>query len=97
MERTIKKPETLFQENIHTVAFDRAERLINHQKIIAKLVSLEFATAPSPLNIFADGDSWFDYPLPFLKPADIITEIGNSGAPRPVILNMAHHGDRQYP
>lgn len=93
MKKANKKTETIFQENIHTVAFDRAERLKNHQKVIATLVSLEFATASSPLNIFADGDSWFDYPLPFLEPADVITEIGNSGAPRPVILNMAHHGD----
>jgi hypothetical protein len=45
------------------------------------------------LNLFADGDSWFDYPLPPTGRNDVIRSIGSHGKPQPLILNLAHYGD----
>jgi hypothetical protein len=43
----------------------------------------------------ADGDSWFDYPLSGDLPiaSDVTVKLGGLIAPRPTILNLAHHGD----
>ena len=45
------------------------------------------------MNLFADGDSWFDYPLPLEGRNDVIRSIGTHGKPQPLILNLAHYGD----
>lgn len=49
-----------------------------------------------PLNLLADGDSWFDYPLdgdvPLIR-TDILSQLGGMGDPEPIILSLAHYGD----
>jgi hypothetical protein len=48
------------------------------------------------LNLLADGDSWFDYPLTDGLPigsSDIIHQLQSLITPAPEILNLAHHGD----
>lgn len=73
---------------------DRAQRIASHKQAIASH-KLELA-APAglrPLNLFSDGDSWFDYPLPVLDPNDTIKSIASHGKPRPFTLNLAHYGD----
>lgn len=77
------------------ISQERLQRIARHKQAIAahKLKLAAAPGAPSPLNLFADGDSWFDYPLPVLSPNDVITSIGNHGAPQPLILNLAHYGD----
>jgi hypothetical protein len=74
---------------------ERRQRIARHKEAIAahKQKMAAVPGAPIPLNLFADGDSWFDYPLPVLDPNDVITSIGNHGAPQPFILNLAHYGD----
>lgn len=74
---------------------ERAQRIAQHKQAIAarKLALAAAPGAPRALNLFADGDSWFDYPLPVLTPNDTITSIGKHGTPRPLILNLAHYGD----
>src|SRR6267154_2921452 len=52
------------------------------------------AMAPSPtkkpLRILAEGDSWFDYPIPVLRGDGVIYQLQNIlGFP---IANMAHYG-----
>jgi len=74
---------------------ERAQRIALHkQAIAAHKFALAAATETlQPLNIFADGDSWFDYPLPPFGPNDVIVSLTNQGRPQPLILNLAHHGD----
>src|SRR5271157_4785067 len=74
---------------------ERQQRITEHQQAIAAH-QRTFAVAPGapqPLNLFADGDSWFDYPLPFPQHTDVIARLRNLGTPQPFILNLAHHGD----
>lgn len=72
---------------------ERQRRIAEHKRAIAAdgLANLTLAerAGRGPLNIFAEGDSWFDYPLS----QDTINWIGSGGNPRPYILNLAHHGD----
>jgi hypothetical protein len=47
--------------------------------------------APRQLRILAEGDSWFEYPLPLIGGDGVIVQLRKLlGIP---ILNMAHHGD----
>jgi hypothetical protein len=74
---------------------EREERIVRHKQAIAARRA-QMATAPSAprsLNLFADGDSWFDYPLPLTGRNDVIRSIGDHGTPQPLILNLAHYGD----
>jgi hypothetical protein len=74
---------------------ERSERIAQHKRDVAERRALFAATPGSaqPLNLFADGDSWFDYPLPPAARNDVIRSIGNHGKPQPLILNLAHYGD----
>lgn len=85
------------QTRLHRQQIDdeRAQRIARHKQAIAarRLAAAAAPGAPRALNLFADGDSWFDYPLPVLTPNDTITSIGNHGTPKPLILNLAHYGD----
>ncbi len=73
---------------------ERRSRIAHHKQAIAERKKLALAPgAASPLNLFADGDSWFDYPLPVTGRNDVIRSIGNHGNPPPFILNLAHYGD----
>lgn len=45
---------------------------------------------PRPLQVFAEGDSWFDYPVPFFGGGVIPRLEGKLGVP---ILNLAKAGD----
>jgi hypothetical protein len=74
---------------------ERNQRIAQHKQAIAARRARMAAApgAPQSLNLFADGDSWFDYPLPLAGRNDVIRSIGNHGAPQPLILNLAHYGD----
>jgi hypothetical protein len=79
----------------HQIEQERMQRIAAHkQAIAAHRAKLALAPGmPSPLNFFADGDSWFDYPLPVLAPNDVISSIRKNGSPQPFLLNLAHYGD----
>jgi hypothetical protein len=72
---------------------ERRNRVAQHKEAVAlrglTRPTLEARAAEGPLNIFAEGDSWFDYPLS----TDTIGWITAGGAPQPEILNLAHYGD----
>ncbi|MRV76572.1 SGNH/GDSL hydrolase family protein [Duganella sp. FT92W] len=59
------------------------------QKMMLKEATL---AGPKPLNLLAQGDSWFDYPLPPLSHSDIIAHL-EAMPLSPSILNLAHHGE----
>ena len=74
---------------------ERNERIARHKEAIAaRRARLAVAPGePQSLNIFAEGDSWFDYPLPLAGRNDVIRSIADHGTPQPLILNLAHYGD----
>lgn len=47
---------------------------------------------PQPLTMLAQGDSWFDYPLPPLTHSDVIAHL-NAMPISPNILSLAHYGE----
>jgi hypothetical protein len=75
------------------IVVERQERIAEHKRAVAARNlgqrTLEARAANAPLNVLAEGDSWFDYPL-FRDTIEWIREIGN---PEPEILSLAHHGD----
>ena len=70
-------------------------RIAAHQRLVVSQGFLANRDPARPLNLLADGDSWFDYPLSgdFPIASDVIVQLGNLVAPRPFILNLGHHGD----
>ena len=78
------------QAHLEDVASERRTRIAAHHQAVRR--SRSAAGAP-PLNLFADGDSWFDYPLPPFSSVDVMTAVADSGRPTPMVLNLAHHGD----
>lgn len=82
---------------LHKAAInDEINRRIAEHKAFATRRRSMFATTltegPEPLNILAQGDSWFDYPLPALSHSDVIAHL--KAAPKsPTILSLAHHGE----
>jgi hypothetical protein len=52
-----------------------------------------FAEGPTPLIMVADGDSWFDYPLPLLGHTDVADSLKKQGTLTPSMMKLAHYGD----
>jgi hypothetical protein len=81
-----------FEAQQKQIEQERQQRVIEHKQAIAASGlerSLAARQAGTPLNIFAEGDSWFDYPLY----TDTIGWLQANGTPYPKILNLAHYGD----
>lgn len=87
-----------------SVAQDIQARVAIHKENIARLHSANSGTqhftgeiTRRPLVLFANGDSWFDYPLhgniPLPGDTDIIAQLRKLGAVPPTILNLAVAGD----
>ena len=74
---------------------ERAQRIALHKQEMAEHRAALAAApgGPRSLNLFADGDSWFDYPLPVLARNDTTSSIRKHGKPKPLMLNLAHYGD----
>ena len=69
-------------------------RAAEHRAAMASVPMAAMATAP--LNLVADGDSWFDYPLGGEFPGDhtdVLAQLQAIGQPKPRILSLAHYGD----
>ncbi len=73
------------------IAQERQNRIDQHSTAAAGLPAgrQQMPTATRVLNLLADGDSWFDYPL-----YDDIIDGVQAGLPHgSLILNLAHYGD----
>jgi hypothetical protein len=70
---------------------ERQMRIAQHKQAVAqrRMRTQAERGAGGPLNIFAEGDSWFDYPLS----RDTVGWIKANGGPHPEILNLSHYGD----
>src|SRR5271167_2639861 len=75
----------LFQAFMRQIKSDR-EAEINRHKSSMKLRKLDVNPL---LNIYAEGDSWLDYPLY----KDIVGWLKEDVADGVTILNLAHYGD----
>ena len=71
------------------------QRIAAHQRLMLSQGLVASRDPNRPLNLLADGDSWFDYPLSGALPiaSDVIVKLDGLISPRPTILNLAHHGD----
>lgn len=52
-----------------------------------------FAGGPTPLIMVADGDSWFDYPLPLVGHTDVADSVKSQATLMPGMMKLAHYGD----
>ena len=71
-------------------------RVDAHQADVAQGMALAAAGGAPPLNLVADGDSWFDYTLGGDFPGDhtdVLAQLRAIGQPQPRILSLAHYGD----
>lgn len=76
------------------VAAERAERIKEYQRQLqAENNQVDAFGKEKRLNLFADGDSWFDYPLPLPTRSDVCEQLRHVGNLSPIILSLAHHGD----
>jgi hypothetical protein len=75
---------------------DKQQRIRDHQARLAKGKRMAFALGPAQakkLNLIAQGDSWFDYPLPFPEYSDIVAHLQNLPSMGPEVLKLAHYGE----
>lgn len=88
-------PGTTYQELRTSIQAEKDDRVRVHQARIASAQRLSFAGAgPVALNLIAQGDSWFDYPLPIPKidQSDVIAHLRRASI-APEILSVAVHGE----
>ena len=79
-----------------SIQADKAQRISAHQRAIAasrRMTATPMAMSAASLNLLAQGDSWFDYPLPLLNPSDVIAHLQHLPARAPLVLSLAHHGE----
>ena len=87
-------PEALPIALLHQqVKRDRQQRSEEHKREVKERgldqKTLAERGGRGPLNLYADGDSWFEYPLS----RETIGWLRADGHPTPAINNQAHHGD----
>lgn len=83
-----------FQELHDATTVGLANRAQAHQAQIAADGAVK-SPGPGRLNLLADGDSWFDYPLGGDFPGvhtDVLAQLTDIGQPSPRILSFAHFG-----
>ena len=89
---TIRRADALITEAQQAqIEQERQNRIARHKQAVAQrgIRTLAERKDQGLLNIFAEGDSWFDYPLS----RDTIGWITADGTPQPEILNLSHYGD----
>lgn len=76
----------------NAVDAENQQRIASHQASVAAV-----APGANPLNLIADGDSWFDYPLggaiPLVDHTDVIAQLRTALKPGSLLLSLAHAGD----
>ena len=84
-KRTLATFEILQSE----IEEDRRRNILEHQQAVRVSGIRRRKRGTGPLNILAEGDSWFRYPFY----AETITQLKTMGTRKPFILNLAHWGD----
>ena len=78
-----------------SIAEEKQRRIREHKSNVAKRrrmapLALE---GNRPLSLLAQGDSWFDYPLPPGEQTDVLAHLRQMPSMAPEILSLAHHGE----
>lgn len=94
----VTKPDTTYIDLRTAIQNEKNERIQSHQARV--LASKRIATTlafsqPIKLNLIAQGDSWFDYPLPvpIIHQSDVIAHLKNLPLIAPEVLSLAHYGE----
>jgi hypothetical protein len=82
-----------YQKLRSAIESEKQQRIQNHQARIATLAAEKGLAASSTLNLLAQGDSWFDYPLPLTHHSGIIDQLKGLHTQAPEILSLAHYGE----
>jgi hypothetical protein len=83
-----------YTKNKEAIQKEKEERIRAYREKAAsrvRMAGVAFAGA-QPLNLIAQGDSWFDYPIPWPRGSDVIEHL-RAMPKSPLILNLAHHGE----
>jgi hypothetical protein len=88
--------EISYQDLRAAIRAEKERRIREHQANIAKrrrMIAALPAGAHATLNLIAQGDSWFDYPLPLGNPSDVVAHLKHLPSMAPEVLALAHHGE----
>lgn len=88
-------PPTAYTLQKETIQNELDRRVAEHRARFERRQAMMSAThqlGAAPLNLIAQGDSWFDYPLPLMSPSDVIANL-KSMPLAPIILSLAHYGE----
>lgn len=84
-----------YAQHKQAIENDLKQRVMDFRARAARQKTMLRATgspAAASLTLIAQGDSWFDYPVPPWAPTDVIAHL--QAMPKaPLILNLAHHGE----
>ena len=75
---------------------EKDRRKAEHQAAVAarrRMTTAALAAGPNTLNLVAQGDSWFDYPLPFPTHSDVVAHLTQLPSMAPLVYSLAMHGE----
>ena len=92
-------PVTSYRDLRASIQSEKDDRIRAHQAHVAtaKRMSMTLAAGQpgATLNLIAQGDSWFDYPLPIpvVDQSDVVAHLKRLPSMSPEVLSLAHHGE----
>jgi len=94
-----QQTDLVYGELRQSIQTEKAQRIREYQADIAKAKAMResglFEGVPEPLRLIAQGDSWFDYPLPIprIDQSDVIAHLKRLPAKAPNVLSLAVAGE----
>jgi hypothetical protein len=85
----------VYSETQHRIEEDLKRRAAENQACVDEIRQQRrhLSEGPTPLIIVADGDSWFDYPLPLIGHTDVADSLKRQATLTPAMMKLAHYGD----
>jgi hypothetical protein len=85
----------VYSETQHRIEEDLKRRAAENQARVDEIRQQRrhLSEGPTPLIIVADGDSWFDYPLPLIGHTDVADSLKRQATLTPAMMKLAHYGD----
>jgi len=88
-------PEPTYADLRAAIKKEKERRIAEHLAAMATRKRMMAALAPGTLptlNLLAQGDSWFEYPLP-PGGSDVVAHLRRLPTMTPLVLQLAHHGE----
>ncbi|MES2074571.1 MAG: SGNH/GDSL hydrolase family protein [Pseudomonadota bacterium] len=95
MATTAAAAPNAYTQQKEAIQLELDRRVAAHRARFERSAMMQSAThqlGTAPLNLIAQGDSWFDYPLPIFAPSDVIANL-KAMPLSPIILSLAHYGE----